>query len=118
MFFDLIDVALVNSRIVYTKLGNDISLVNFRIVMAKALIGRYSNRKRLFPISRPSKQKSHEPSMPREVSIHMHEFQGKRMRCRYSKNEDSDHKAFVSCETRGLHLCLNKERNCFLKHHL
>ena len=38
LFFDLIDVALVNSHIVYTKLGNDISLLNFKIVEAKALL--------------------------------------------------------------------------------
>ena len=66
LFFDLIDVALVNSHIVYTKLGNDISLLNFKIVEAKALVGRYSNCKRLFNTSRSSKQKSHEPSIPRD----------------------------------------------------
>ena len=63
MFFALIDVGLANSHGVYTKLGNDIFVLNFKIVVAKALIGRYSNRKKLFPTSRPSKQKSHEPSM-------------------------------------------------------
>ena len=36
MFFDLIDVILLNSYIVYTKLGNDISLMNLKIVAAKA----------------------------------------------------------------------------------
>ena len=39
MFFDLIDVSLVKSHIVYTELGNDISLLNFKIVVTKALIG-------------------------------------------------------------------------------
>ena len=38
MFSDLIDVALVNSHIVYTKLGNEISLLYFKIAVAKALI--------------------------------------------------------------------------------
>ena len=55
MFFDLIDVAIVNIHILYSKLGNDISLLNLKIVVAKALIGRYSNRKRFFPTSRQSK---------------------------------------------------------------
>ena len=44
-FFDLIDIALVNSHIVYTKLGNDISLLNFKIGVAKPLIERYRNCK-------------------------------------------------------------------------
>ena len=39
-FFDLMDVKHVNSHIVYMKLGDDILLLNFKIVVAKALIGR------------------------------------------------------------------------------
>ena len=73
--FDLTDVTHVNSHVVYMKLVDDISLLNLKIVMIKALIDRYSNRKRSFPISRPSKQESHEPSMTREVPTHMPEFQ-------------------------------------------
>ena len=118
IFFDLIDVALVNNHIVYTTFANDISLLNFKIVVAKALIDRCSNRKISFPNSRSSKQKSHEPSMPREVPTHMLKFQEKQMRCHYRNNEGSDHKTFVSCEACDLHLCLTKDRNCFLNHHL
>ena len=77
MFSDLIDVAIVNNHIVYTTLGNDILLLNLKIVVAKALTGRYSNRKGLLPTSRSRKRKSHEPSMHREVPIHMPEFQEK-----------------------------------------
>ena len=54
-FFDLLDVEIANSHIVYMKHGNDISLLNFKIVVAKSLIGRYSNGKRLFPTSRQNK---------------------------------------------------------------
>ena len=43
MFSNLIDVALVNSHIVYTKLGNDVSLLNFKTV--EAMFGIYSSRK-------------------------------------------------------------------------
>ena len=45
MFFDLIDVTHGNSQIVYMKPDDKISLLNFKIVAAKDLIGRYSNRK-------------------------------------------------------------------------
>ena len=79
-FFYLIEVALVNIHTVYTKLGNDsndISLLNFKTAVAKNLIGRYSNREKSFPSSRPSKQISHELSMPREVRSDMPEFREK-----------------------------------------
>ena len=48
MLFDLMDVTHVNGHIVYMKLGDDMSLLTFKIVAAKALIGRYSNRNRSF----------------------------------------------------------------------
>ena len=53
MFFDLMDVIYANSHIVYMKLGDNISLL--KIVVAKALIGRYSDRNRSFSTTRPSK---------------------------------------------------------------
>ena len=75
MFFDLMDVTHVNSHIVYMTLGDDISLLNFKIVVAKALIGRYSNRNRSFSTTKPSKRKSYEPSMTGKVPNRMPEFQ-------------------------------------------
>ena len=75
MFFDLMDVTHLNSHTVSMKLGNDISLLNFKTVAVKALIGRYSNRNRSFFTSRLSKGKSHEPSMTREVPTCRIEFQ-------------------------------------------
>ena len=38
MFVDFMDVTHVNSHITYMKLVDDISLLNFKIVVAKALI--------------------------------------------------------------------------------
>ena len=61
MFFVIIDVAIVNSHIGHTVLGNEISLLNFKIIVAKALIGRYSNCKRSFPISAQSKNLMNHP---------------------------------------------------------
>ena len=83
MIFELIIVAHINSHIVYTKVNHDISLLSFKIVVPKATIGRCSNCKRLSPSSGPSKRKSHEPFMPKEVPTHMFEYQEKGMRCHY-----------------------------------
>ena len=51
MFFDLINGPLVNSHIVCIKLGNGISLLNFKIFVAKALIDRYSNLSDCSPLT-------------------------------------------------------------------
>ena len=118
MFFYPLDVTHVNSHIDYMKIGDDILLLNFKIVLANTLIGRYSNCNRSCSTTRLSKRKLHEPSMTREVPIHMSEVKQKWMRCHYCKNESSDLKSFVSSQTCGLYLCLAKERNYFLKHHL
>lgn len=55
MFFDLLDVTLVNSYIFYKKFGNNISLLKFKTVVTKALIGRYKNRNRSFFTTQLSK---------------------------------------------------------------
>lgn len=77
MIFDLVDVAIVNSHIIYTKYGNDMSLRNFKIGVEKDLIDRYSNCKRSLTTSKPSRQSSPEPSMPRDVPTQMSEFREK-----------------------------------------
>ena len=49
IFFDLMDVALVNSYIAFQALGEtNLNLLYFKIVVAKSLIGRYVSRKRAF----------------------------------------------------------------------
>ena len=77
IFFDLVDVTHVNSHIVYMKLGDNISILNFKIVIAKALISRYSNCNRSFSTTRRSKQKSHKPSMNKEEATQLNSSRGK-----------------------------------------
>ena len=49
--------------------------MNFKIVVANALIGKYSNHNRSFSTSRLSERKSHELSMTIEVLTRMLKFQ-------------------------------------------
>ena len=83
MFFDFINIAIVNSHNVYMKLGNSISLLDFKIIVAKSLIGRYSNQERSFPLSRTSKRKALEASPLKEIPTHILEFNKKRMQCNF-----------------------------------
>ena len=117
LFFDLLDVALVNAHIIYQKLGKEISLIDFKIVIANGLIGKYSNRQRSFPSSRPTKRKSFESTGPSRGVGHIVTFQATRSRCHYCKDAGRDLKVFSYCETCGLYLCCMKERNCFFMHH-
>ena len=89
MFFDLIDIAIVNSHIVYTKPGNLISFLDFKIVVGKSFIGRYTNWRRSSPFSKTSKEKALEAWLPKEMSTHMPEFKEKLMRCNFCKNAGS-----------------------------
>ena len=115
MFLDLIDI--MNSHIVYTKLGNSISVLDFKLAVIKSMIARYSNWQRSFPLRRTSKQKALESLLSKEIPTHMLVFNEKGMQCNFCKNEGANHKTFVSCPTCGLYLCYTKERNFFLKQH-
>ena len=83
IFFDLMDVALVNSFISFEALGRTgLEFLDFKIVVAKALIGRYVSRKISFPETRPSKRRAHR-SGPAGVPLHFPEFLTETGRCVY-----------------------------------
>ena len=114
MFFDLIDVALVKSHIVYTELGNDISLLNFKIVVTKALIDKYSHCNRFPPVGQGCKNFMNHPCPESSQPTHS-SYRTSKWDTVIAKIKA---KTFVSCQTRGLSLWLSKERNQFLKRHL
>ena len=92
-------------------------MLDFKIVIANWLIGKYSNRQRAFPQSCPTKKKSTNQAGPVNTPDHLPEYQVSRQRCMYCKTGGKDIKTFVKCSTCGVYLCLVKERNCFLKYH-
>ena len=49
IFFDLMGMALLNSHIVYQQLNSNLNLLDFKVIIAKSLIVKYSNRQRAFP---------------------------------------------------------------------
>ena len=64
IFFDLMDIACVNSYLIYNmKHPNKLSLLDYKIIVAKNLIQYHQGRKRAVPISRPSKRRNQPESI-------------------------------------------------------
>ena len=64
IFFDLIDIACANSYLIYNmKHPNRLSLLDYKIVVAKNLIQYHQGQKRAVPMSRPSKTKNQPESI-------------------------------------------------------
>ena len=62
LFFDLMDMCMVNSHIVYKECyptGRE--LLDFKILVAKSLIGSYNSRQRIAPLPVYSKDLSYQP---------------------------------------------------------
>ena len=64
IFFDLMDIACVNSYLTYNmKHPNKLSLLDYKIIVAKNLIQYHQGWKRAVPISRPSKRRNQPESI-------------------------------------------------------
>ena len=116
IFFDFLDIGVVNSKIIYGKMDSTIgmSAMDFHFSLARSLIGKFSNRKRTVPVHRPSK-KSKGDSF--DTVDHLPESSATRARyalCSSKKIENRKLNRCMSCNTA---LCLQKDRNCFYLHH-
>ena len=118
IFFDLLDIACVNSFLVYSmKHPKQLTLLDYKIAIAKNLIRWYQSRQRVVPLSRPRKRKSTSVASNAHGG-HSPEFQPMRKRCAYCSKEGKENRTFVVCLVCDIPLCLVKDRNCFSKHHL
>ena len=70
IFFDLADVALVNSRIVYQQLNSNLNSFDSKNVIAYSFLGKYSNHQRAFFQSQPAKRKSTREPCPADTPVH------------------------------------------------
>ena len=58
VFFNFLDIAVANSKIVYNKIESapSLSSLDFRYSIVQTMIRTFSSRKRAVPLSRPSKR--------------------------------------------------------------
>ena len=118
LFFDLFDVALVNSFIVYKKLENkDLILKEFKIYIALKFIALFVSQKLSCPNHRPSKRTK--TQRPGQIPpSHLPFFLETSLRCTVCSQGGKENRTFVTCSRCEASICLQKERNCFLLCHL
>ena len=108
-FFDLLDIALVNSKIVCNKIepAPSLSSLDFRYSIAQTTIRKFSSRRRVVPLSRPSFG----------IVDHLSDFAPSRVRCVFCSSKNVERRTYVRCITCNIALCLQKDRNCFQQYH-
>ena len=118
IFFDLMDIAYVNSYLIYNmKHTNKLSLLYYKIVVAKNPIQYRHGRERSVPMSRPSKRKKQPESIDNHGG-HLPDYQTMRKQCSYCAIEGKENRTFVICLACTIPLFLVKEKNCSQKHHI
>ena len=117
LFFHLMDISVVNSHIIYKELNpKGMELLDFKIVLAKSLVGTYNSRSRNTPASHVSRREV----LPASVPLYLSVLQQTRGKCRYCYTGGIENKTYIKCNTCGVFLCFifgNNPRNCFVNFH-
>ncbi|KAK6169503.1 hypothetical protein SNE40_020546 [Patella caerulea] len=130
IFFGLIDRAIVNSQVVYSKLQrgqNNISTFDFRRAVAQSVV----NLSRKPQVGRPlsvepnptaQKRKRQAPSVSRDVRLQnlgarWIVFSEIRGRCEVCSITGVEFRPKSKCKTCGVRLCCNQSKNCFNVYH-
>ena len=99
------------------KHPNELSRLDYKIVVAKILIQYHQGWNRAVPMSRPSKRKNQPESIDNHRG-HLPDSQTMQKQCAYCAMEGKENRTFVICLVCNISLCSVKERNCFQKHHI
>lgn len=123
IFFHFLDLAVHNAFILFTvsskNKGKTISLKDFRLAVATALIGNTKPSPR--GVKKPLKFKNnYKPKVLYEkrfnAAEHMPIRSGSR-RCAYCSSKSEPHRSKWSCSICEVALCLNETNNCFKEYH-
>jgi len=129
IFFFLLDTALVNAYALYASVhpDNALSRLDFRVQLARALLGNYTSRKRsLVGTSYLVRRRSHDsqntkrlgvPDNVRTESVGVHWPQMSQVfkRCRLCSSAKNNKRSRIACSTCNVHLCIFP---CFTNFHL
>lgn len=117
LFFDLFEICVHNSFIVFTSLNSEtcnVTSLEFRASLASELIAEFSSRKyRLSDV-----KKSGPNSLIKPKCVHNMEKVSSWKRCVYcSRNDKSYKRTNVYCKECNVFLCFTTQRNCFANYH-
>ena len=120
LFFDMFDVAINNSCIIYNQMMKDkvtetkelCNTLEFRRWIARKLIGQYTSRERNVP-SCYTKNTTHAAPKPNHEMIKLEN----RRRCVFCAKSKKENRTFNFCSTCQVYLCFTSERNCFSEYH-
>ena len=116
VFFDFLDITVVNTKIVYNKIesASSLSSLDFRHSITQTMIRNFSSRKRTVLLSSPSKR-SRSPSF--DIVDHLPDFAPSRVSCAFFSSKNVESRTYVRIITCNIALCLQKDRNCFQQYH-
>lgn len=117
LFFDILDIALNNSYVVYTKLheegrveGPALSTLEFRQLIARSLIGGFSSRKRSLKDTVTTLKRRCNTQISSNHKMSKRNMRKRCAQCAKNKFENRTNNACAHCD---VHLCYTNERNCF-----
>lgn len=123
LYFDILDIAMSNSYIIYCKLheskrieGTLLSSLEFRQVVARSLIGSFSSRQRSL-CSTVMTKKRISLTQKRGVPSHVMIKVSNRKRCVQCAKLRIENRTNNTCSTCNVHLCYTSDRNCFAAYH-
>jgi hypothetical protein len=122
IFFDLLDIAVNNSHCVYVQVNEERNSENksttplqYRQMIARGLIGRYSNRQRTAPSA--TVRSASRCVLPAPKPEHSLIRSDRRKRCAECAKHEIENRTDSFCDICSVHLCYTKTRNCFADYH-
>jgi len=123
IFFHFLDIAVVNSHIVYTQAtGNKMTMKNFRREISGQLLNStiINKRKLKNTTKSPTEIKKFKPSVPDYIRLEKSAHQPKlstRRRCARCSTKQKEVRTEWTYSICNIPLCITKSRNCFSDHH-
>ncbi|XP_040264689.1 piggyBac transposable element-derived protein 4-like [Bufo bufo] len=121
IFFDLLDIAVNNSHCIYIQANEErhpeckaITPLEYRQMIARSLVGGYSNRQRKAPSAPVRSSRS---VLPAPKPKHSMIRSDRRKRCAQRAKHVNENRTDSLCDTCKVHLCYTKTRNCFADYH-
>jgi hypothetical protein len=128
LFWGILDMAFVNSYVIFSDIREKMSLLEYRRSVAMGLITQKrcaTSKRRSIDVPNNGslkKRRGHGYSIPADVRLsnrgaHWVIFDNVRGRCEVCSKQGVQSKPYSKCSTCKVSLCCNAAKNCFLEFH-